>query len=300
MKPGLLVPALCLLAVVACDHRPEDLGAVRVEQRRFHEGWSRQVGELEVRRRGLAERAQGVPADTGGLAEVLSQLAALEAETTRVHQAIAATSEEAGAQLTDRRLRLAREALGRGNRQLRTLVESIEAGLAEVAGRLESVEHQAARAAATPPPSSIADPAFAHHAATADLPLAFSRQTAALDLAEPGTRAALDQLVALAGRCDELRLALTAHTAGDGDPRINQRLSAARAEAVRAHLIAAGVTPDRIIEVRGAGASEPVVAEPAPGSPEEQAMSADELAALREQNRRVSVTVVTPCPAPGA
>jgi preprotein translocase subunit SecF len=53
---------------------------------------------------------------------------------------------------------------------------------------------------------------------------------------------------------------ITGHTGADGDPEANARLSNARAEAVKAALVDAGVPQDRI-QTRGAGGSVPVEAQ---------------------------------------
>jgi outer membrane protein OmpA-like peptidoglycan-associated protein len=70
---------------------------------------------------------------------------------------------------------------------------------------------------------------------------------------------------------------VSGHTDSDGGEELNQKLSEARAQAVREHLIAQGISADRLVAV-GHGASEPV----APNDTEEN----------KARNRRTEITVL--------
>lgn len=290
---------LALLAAVGCDHRPEDYGRVRAASESFADNASRRIGELEARHGALRQRASALPAESPGLADVLSRLNAVEAQLADTRTQLAATREAVSAKVAEKRRRLAEEALGRGEQDLRARLDEHTRALDEVGAALERIDGQraadAAAAAAPPAPTSIDDPIFARQPGTADLAgVVFRPATATLDLR--ASKPALDRLRAFADTCPELRFGITGHTARDGDANLNARLSGAQAEAVRQFLVRAGVPAERIARVDGVGGERPLVAEPAAGSAEERAMATDELAAIRAQNRRLSITVLTPCP----
>ena len=104
--------------------------------------------------------------------------------------------------------------------------------------------------------------------------LFFAVNSAAL---EEASKAELGQLVELMQRNPALRLEVSGHTDSDGGEELNQKLSEARAQAVREHLIAQGISADRLVAV-GHGASEPV----APNDTEEN----------KARNRRTEITVL--------
>lgn len=302
MKPGLRTFAFALLLAGACDHRPEDFDRVRTTAASFQENWSRRLDEIDARHAALQARAQALPADAPGINDALSRLTALQADLERLDQTLTGVTDSATAQLDARRRRLAEEALSVGERDLREATQQATAALDEVGAELDALESARAAAAAPPPPppTLLTDPAFARTAgATASVPgIEFARSADRLDLANPATRAGLEQILAFAGTCDELRFSITAHTSKEGNPRVAQRLTEARARSVRKHLMEKGVPEAKIAQVRGAGGAEPLLAEPDPGSDEEKAMPAEDLARVRAQNQRISITVATPCAAP--
>jgi outer membrane protein OmpA-like peptidoglycan-associated protein len=73
------------------------------------------------------------------------------------------------------------------------------------------------------------------------------------------------------------RVAIDGHTDDQGVPAANQRLSLARAEAVKAYLVVAGVPPERL-EARGFGQARPLTSNATPAG--------------REQNRRVEFIIL--------
>ena len=74
-------------------------------------------------------------------------------------------------------------------------------------------------------------------------------------------------------------LVIEGHTDSRGTPDFNRRLSAARAEAVRAYLVSRGVSPDRVVAV-GKGEDDPV--------------ASNDSAEGRANNRRVEIVVSRP------
>jgi outer membrane protein OmpA-like peptidoglycan-associated protein len=301
MKPSFATAlALALGLAAGCDLRPEDFGRVQSATKAFGDNWNRRAAELQDQQAKLFQRAQAIPADAPGLAETQATLAAAKADIEAMTAQIDAARAETDARVSERRRRLAEDALARNNRDLQLSYESLRARLDEASGRLDAIaQEQGAKAAAAAPPVGFGDPAFAMRAGKADVPgIAFVAGTAQLDLGAPTTKAALDSIVEFANRCETLRFTIMGHTARDGDERVNARLSRAQADAVRDYLEQAGVAKDKIEGVGGAGGMEPLVAEPTAGSPEEKAMKTEDLAAIRAQNRRITITVKTPCSTP--
>ncbi|MEO0496567.1 MAG: OmpA family protein [Pseudomonadota bacterium] len=67
----------------------------------------------------------------------------------------------------------------------------------------------------------------------------------------------LDELSGIVARCPGARVEVNGHTDSDGSETYNQRLSEARANAVRTYIVEAGVEPLRI-RARGFGESQPI------------------------------------------
>ncbi|MBK9175496.1 MAG: OmpA family protein [Flavobacteriales bacterium] len=93
---------------------------------------------------------------------------------------------------------------------------------------------------------------------------------------EQASKAEMDQLIELLRAHASLQLEIAGHTDSDGGDELNQQLSEARAMAVRDHLVANGVTAERLV-VMGYGAGKPV----APNDGE----------ANKAMNRRTEITV---------
>jgi outer membrane protein OmpA-like peptidoglycan-associated protein len=111
------------------------------------------------------------------------------------------------------------------------------------------------------------------------------------------TQVNLDKVLAFVNSCSDLAVAITGHTSNDSTPAANMALSVNRAKAVQKWLLGKGVSPKKIRAVSGKGATENVVAEPDPKSTVAKAMPAAALEELRRKNRRITLVVVTPCPA---
>ncbi len=90
----------------------------------------------------------------------------------------------------------------------------------------------------------------------------------------PTARPAVDEIVKLMQQNAGLKVSIEGHTDDTGTPARNQPLSLARAETVRAELIAAGIAPARM-KTAGFGAAKPL----APGTGED----------ARARNRRVEL-----------
>jgi outer membrane protein OmpA-like peptidoglycan-associated protein len=296
MHSGRLALA-CLLVLVACDHRPEDFAKARDQTAEFQTTWGQRLDGLGTLHGQLLRRAQSIPDGTPGLSEVNSRLAAVKTQLDALGPTLTGATDNANAQLAAHHRKLAGETLGRAGAELRTGVDAVAAQLNDIGPLLDAV----AAAGAAPPPApsafDIKDPAFPKTGKAAEVAgIAFKPATADLDLENPTTKPALDTIVAFASSCDNLRFAVVAHTAKDGDAAVNQNLSDAQAQTVVAYLAAAGVDTAKIVQVQGVGGKQPLVAEPDPGTPEEAAMATAELAEIRAKNRRITVLVISPCP----
>jgi len=89
----------------------------------------------------------------------------------------------------------------------------------------------------------------------------------------------LDELVQVAADCPAAHIDIRGHTDSTGDEAANVRLSQARADAVAAYLMAAGISPTRITAT-GAGSSEPLVT--------------DNSSRARQLNRRIDLELRFP------
>ncbi len=112
----------------------------------------------------------------------------------------------------------------------------------------------------------------------------------------PTTQATLDRLLAYVNSCPALTVDIIGHTSNEGTAAFNKKLSVERAITVKKWLISKGVAAKKIHSVSGVGATSNVAPEPAPNSIDAKAMP-DALEELRRKNRRITVEVVTPCPA---
>ena len=289
---------LALGFVAACDHRPEDFARVRDDTAAFQASWQQRIDTLTSRQTQMFQRAQGIPAGTPGLDQVLNGLVAAKASIEAMQSQLTAATTEAEQRITARQRRLAGESLERARTDLDTSLQNISKTLDDLSPQLDATIAAASKAKEPVRTDGlpITDPAFARGRGSTDVAgIVFRKDTAEFDLSSPSTKSALDQIVAFAGSCPELRFALVGHTAKDGDAAVNQRLSEAQAAAVQKYLVDHKVELAQISQVQGVGGTQPLVAEPDPGTDEEKRMDTGALADVRTANRRISVIVLEPC-----
>lgn len=124
----------------------------------------------------------------------------------------------------------------------------------------------------------------------------FTPGTDKISTDKPQSAAALKELVAFAQGCAELRFDVTGHTSKEGAADKNAKLSEQRATSVKKALVAAGVPEAVFGKISGAGSTSPAVAEPEPDSDEAKKLGPEKLEAIRNVNRRITITVTTHCP----
>ncbi len=112
------------------------------------------------------------------------------------------------------------------------------------------------------------------------------------DKPNAGDKAVKENLMAIAGllnRCDQIKVEIQDHLAGDHEGKAAEKLSLKRAEAVKTWLVKQGkVKAGKIAKVTGMGSSDPLEAEPKD--------DADKLKLARAKNERVRVKVLKACP----
>jgi outer membrane protein OmpA-like peptidoglycan-associated protein len=301
MKLGLALASFLTLA--ACDVRPEDFSKSRADVAAFQTTWETRIGALTSRETALMTKVQGLQ-QTADRDAVISQLETIKTQIDAMPAAVTAATDAAAKKIDARHQALAEDALTAADADLRSQLDTISSTLDDAATKVDALVATAAAAVdkePQPAPTSLmsfSDPQLVYTRAVADVPgIEFSPGTAAFDFSKPTVRQALDAVVAFANTCPELRLALVGHTAKDANEDVNGPLSKAQAEAVEKYLQVSGIDAAKVTQVTGVGGTQPLVAEPDPGSPEEKAMTTDQLAAVRRQNRRISLLVLTPCPA---
>ncbi len=141
-----------------------------------------------------------------------------------------------------------------------------------------------AKAAKLPPPI---DP---HKEGPLDFPgLDFAGKTDKLALNDESVKANLNAIAGLLNRCDQIKVEIQDHLAGDQEGKAAEKLSQKRAEAVKTWLVKQGkVKAAKITKVSGAGVSEPLEPEPKD--------EPDKLKAIRAKNERVRIKIVKACP----
>lgn len=115
-----------------------------------------------------------------------------------------------------------------------------------------------------------------------------------INFEDPATRTNLNEILEyLRESCQELRVMIEGHASSDGPAERNQELSVLRAQQVASWLVEQGVPQGRIQGAVGYGATMPKIAEPSPAVASR--MTKEQLEAIREQNRRIELTVLEDC-----
>ncbi len=264
----------------ACDLAPR----VTVDPAR--EQWSElgpkaktRLGELRARQAVLGGRVASLNLPAGIddppllalIADLQGKLSELEGIVAALDQSTSQVAVDIDATLQKRDKIAARRAVDAGRARLDQGYAAALSPFDQLEQRLPEAESATSRHLAT---VAAEDQRLVRIATEGgDIDLAAVRfQGAQLDLANPGSRASLDRLLRFGSACERLRVTVTAHVDGFADAS-GKVLALARAEAVKAFLIASGIPADRV----------------ATGPDPE-----------RVQGREhVKVTVGTPCPPPG-
>jgi outer membrane protein OmpA-like peptidoglycan-associated protein len=123
----------------------------------------------------------------------------------------------------------------------------------------------------------------------------FIVDTDEFDFSRPETDQSLAQMLAYVNQCPGLGVVIEGHASREGSDKRNQQLSDMRAARVKNWLIERGVEANKIEATIGYGSRQNAVPEPDPKSAEARKMKADDLEAIRKQNRRIAVKVVRTC-----
>lgn len=231
-----------------------------------------EASEVVQLREQLAERETRIAELEDELARERAALAALESELTETGLALEQAHAEAAKALARLESALAEERAGLGALETRiaelerALVEQREASAKERQALRQLYQRFAELGAISTDSGMLLR--------LANSELRFPPGGATLPNAELPT---LDRIAALLGDYPTLSLRIEGHSDSLGSADINKRLSAARAEAVRAALIARGVAPERLV-AEGIGPARP--------------LADNATAEGRARNRRVEVYVI--------
>jgi outer membrane protein OmpA-like peptidoglycan-associated protein len=122
----------------------------------------------------------------------------------------------------------------------------------------------------------------------------FNVNSDVIDFTDPTTKTRMDEMLDyLTQDCDDLEVLVEGHASVDGPAKRNQELSALRARAVAKWLLENGVPSERIKGAIGYGSSMPKVSDPLPSVARK--MTKQQLEAIREQNRRIELSVLKDC-----
>ncbi len=284
MSPIRVLFAVAVITIAACDHEPRKSGDEARER------WSdvqptvrARIAELRSEQTVLAGRIGALTLPPGVDDRQLASLfATLQARVATLEGPIAALENDATTAIAEVEAAFA----ARDRVRARRAVEAAEGKLAAATARataaveeLAAMVPEAERALQTVLAAQSAEQSRFTRAAAAGGALAlpavqFRGDTGELALDHVATKAALDRLAQMTGTCPELRMTITAYVTRP-DAAAARALGLARAEAVRAYLLTAGVRPETL------------------------AMSPAEPAA-QPQPDQVIVTVTTPCTAPVA
>lgn len=238
-------------------------------------------------------KVEAVPASVPTKAELQAKLAEHSRKLADAQAAFAKARNDVAEAMKTGKLANVLPAVEKAKKTVEESAGALMTGLGELGKRAEelklAVEKEAAEQAMVAKMSK-------EGGSFGDQDLVFAPGTADLDLAKPSSRAAFDVLTRVAKACDAIQLELVGHVSRQADAKKAQKLSEARAAAVRDALLKAGVDAKRLAKPAGKGATQPLIAEPAPGSKEEKTIPAALLARQKAQNERIVVNVLKKCP----
>lgn len=115
-----------------------------------------------------------------------------------------------------------------------------------------------------------------------------------IDFSDPTTKTRMDEMLDyMTQACDDLEVLVEGHASVDGPAKRNQELSVLRARAVAKWLQENGVPSERIKGAIGYGSAMPKVPDPPPSVA--RRMTKQQLEAIREQNRRIELSILKDC-----
>ncbi len=282
------------LAVVALVGCAEDVGPVTASWDQLHATMGRTADGLRVQYNDTLGAVKALPAiapgDTIGQALGAKLNSALAVEGTQLGEVDASIKTgDASVHEAMRSYKVARiqAAIDEAKTAFDGAAAKVSASSTTVAGLLSALKaHQAELASSINTAGSKQD--------FTDIDFKAGKSEFLFD--RPNTQATLDRLLAHVNSCPELTVDIIGHTSNEGTAAFNKKLSVDRAITVKKWLLSNGVAAKKIHAVSGVGATSKVAPEPAPNSPDAKAMPAV-LEELRRKNRRITVEVVTPCPA---
>ena len=292
---GRTAAVLCLLALAGCG---EDMGPITAS-------WTKLQGAMGVEAEGLRKQfnefvatAKALPpvaaTDSVGQALLGKLNSAMAGELSQLNElddsakAAAASVQEA---LKTEKVANVQKAMDDARKAYDAIAAKVGASRTAITGLLAEVKAHTAQLAAEAARIGTVG-------ATTDFTdIDFKAGKADFLFDRPHTQETLDKLLAFVNSCPDLTVDIVGHTSNEGTAAANQKLSLDRATAVKKWLLSKGVAANKIHSVSGVGATVNVVPEPAANSPEAKAMPAAALEELRRKNRRITVSVVTPCPA---
>ncbi len=295
------------LAAGGCDHKERSTANPAAEAWTVADGaMTKRMSQLRDRQKVLAGRAAvlAVPEGTEDatlasvITDVQGQLAAIDAACNAAEGALNQARTDATATLaTPDRIAAARQ-VSAGAAAFETAAKAADGVMDGVEPRIVTGEQIMKRLLAQLAAAVAQLQRLAAEGGSADFSdIDFQVGSAEFDFTHPTSKATLERLVKFGSSCPELRFALTGFTSKEGVAARNKALSEARAEAVKAYLVAQGVPAAAIERTAGLGSATTLVDEPDPGTPAEAAMPPAQLELIRRKNRRVNVEVITPCPA---
>lgn len=122
----------------------------------------------------------------------------------------------------------------------------------------------------------------------------FNVDSDVIDFSDPTTKTRMDEMLDyMTQACDDLEVLVEGHASVDGPAKRNQELSVLRARAVAKWLQENGVPSERIKGAIGYGSAMPKVTDPPPSVVRK--MTKQQLEAIREQNRRIELSILKDC-----